>query len=188
MDETLFPHKEKREIQDLFLQDVAKALNTEKHLLSHAPTGLGKTTILGPALFYVLRKKKTIFFLTPRHTQHRIAVETLKLIKKKHGIDLLAVDFIGKKWMCQQPGVQAMHSSEFAEYCSDMLEKGTCEYYSNIRSKGKLKLESQEVVKQLKALNPLNVEKVCKICGEARLCPYEMSCVLAKTADVIICD
>src|SRR4030043_629647 len=103
MDETLFPHNEKREIQDLFLQDVAKALNSEKHLLAHAPTGLGKTTILGPVLFYGLRKKKTMFFLTPRHTQHKIAVETLKLIKKKHGIDLLAVDFIGKKWMCQQP-------------------------------------------------------------------------------------
>ncbi len=188
MDETLFPHEEKREVQDQFLQDAVKALNKGNNLLAHAPTGLGKTTILGPALFYGLRKKKTIFFLTPMHTQHRIAVETLKLIKKKHGLDILAVDFIGKRWMCQQPGIQAMGSSEFAEYCSDMLEKRTCEYYSNIRSKGKLKLEAQEVVKQLKALNPLNVEKVCKICGEAKLCPYEMSCVLAKNADVIICD
>ncbi|MDP2907180.1 MAG: DEAD/DEAH box helicase family protein, partial [Nanoarchaeota archaeon] len=188
MDETLFPHEEKREVQDLFLQDVANALNSEKHLLTHAPTGLGKTTILGPALFYSLRKKKTIFFLTPRHTQHRIAVETLKLIKKKHGMDLLAVDFIGKKWMCQQPGVQAMHSSEFAEYCSDMLEKGNCEYYNNIRKKGKLSAEAQEILRQLKSSNPLNVEQVCKTCGDAKLCPYEMSCALAQKADVIICD
>jgi DNA excision repair protein ERCC-2 len=188
MDETLFPHEEKRDVQDVFLQDVAKALNSEKNLLAHAPTGLGKTTILGPALFYSLRKKKTIFFLTPRHTQHRIAVETLKLIKKKHGMDLLAVDFIGKKWMCQQPGVQAMHSSEFAEYCSDMLEKGNCEYYNNIKKKGKLSTESQEILRQLKSSNPLNVEQVCKTCGDAKLCPYEMSCALAQKADVIICD
>ncbi|MBL7100956.1 MAG: ATP-dependent DNA helicase [Nanoarchaeota archaeon] len=188
MDDTLFPHEEKREIQDKFLQDTVRFLNNGKNFLAHAPTGMGKTTILGPALFYGLRKKKTVFFLTPMHTQHKIAIDTLKLIKKKHNMDILAVDFIGKRWMCQQPGVQAMGSSEFAEYCSDLLEKKGCDYYSKIKTKGKLSFEAREILKKLKFLNPLGVEQVCKICGEAKLCPYEMSCVLARKADVIICD
>lgn len=188
MDETLFPHKEKRPVQEEFLKDVVNALNYDKHLLAHAPTGLGKTAVLGPALFYSLRKKKTVFFMTPRHTQHKIAVETLKLIKKKHNVDLLAVDFIGKKWMCQQPGVQVLSSSEFAEYCSDMLEKGSCDYYNKIKTKGKTSIDAQNVLKQLKSANPLSVEQVCKTCGEAGLCPYEMSCILAQKADVVICD
>lgn len=188
MDDTLFPHEEKRDVQDQFLQDAARALNNDKNFLAHAPTGLGKTTILGPALFYSLKKKKTVFFLTPMHTQHRIAVETLKLIKNKHSMDILAVDFIGKRWMCQQPGVQATNASEFAEYCSDLLEKKNCEYFNAVKRKGKLSMEAREVLKKLKALNPLGVEKVCKICGDAKLCPYEMSCLLAQKADVVICD
>ena len=89
------------------------------------------------------------------HTQHKIAVETLKLIKKKHKMNIIAVDFIGKKWMCRQSGVQAMHSSEFAEYCSDLLEKGNCDYYNRIRKKGKMSLEAQSTLQQLKRLNPL---------------------------------
>ena len=188
MDETLFPHEEKREIQDKFLNDTVRTLNNDKHLLVHAPTGMGKTTVLGPALFYGLRKKKTVFFLTPMHTQHKIAVDTLKLIKKKHNMDILAVDFIGKRWMCQQPGVQSMGSSEFAEYCSDLLEKGNCEYYSKIKNKNKLTLEAKNMLKKLRFLNPLSVEKVCKVCGDGKLCPYEMSSILAQKADVIICD
>lgn len=188
MDETLFPHEEKREIQDQFLQDVVRALNNEKHLLAHAPTGLGKTTAVGPALFYGLRKKKTVFFLTPKHTQHKIAVETLKLIKEKHNMDILVVDFIGKKWMCQRPGVQAMNSYEFAEYCSDLLEKGNCEHHNKIKNKGKLSIEAQNILKQLKNLNPISVEQACKVCNNEGLCPYEMSCILAQKADVIICD
>jgi len=159
MDETLFPHKEKREIQDKFLQDVVRHLNNDNNFLAHAPTGLGKTTVLGPALFYALRKKKTIFFLTPMHTQHKIAVETLKMIKEKHNMDILVVDFIGKKWN-----------------------------YNKIKRKGKLTFEAQTTLKKLKTLNPLDVEKACKVCGDSKLCPYEMSCILAQKADVIICD
>ncbi len=188
IDETLFPHKEKREIQDQFLKDTVRILNNGNNFLAHAPTGLGKTTILGPALFYGLKKKKTVFFLTPMHTQHKIAIETLKLIKKKHKMNILAVDFIGKKWMCQQSGVQIMQSGEFAEYCSDMIEKGNCKYYENIKKKGKLSMEAQGILRQLKNQNPLSVEEVCKICEESKLCPYEMSCILAQTADVIIGD
>lgn len=188
MDEFLFPYEKMREIQEEFLKDVARSLNNDKHFLAHAPTGLGKTAVLGPALFYGLRKRKTIFFLTPMHTQHRIAIETLKLIKEKHNINLLAVDFIGKKWMCQQPGVNTLHSSEFAEYCSDLLEKGDCEYYNHVKTKGKLSSEAKNTLKRLKTLNPLDVEKVCKVCGDAKLCPYEMSCILAQNADVVVAD
>jgi len=188
MDETLFPHKRKRDIQDIFLQDVVRNLNNQDHFLIHAPTGMGKTTILGPALFHALKKRKTVFFLTPMHTQHKIAIKTLELIKKKHNMDFVAVDFIGKKWMCQQPGVQAMGSSEFSEYCVDLTEKKNCKYFNNLKKKGKVSAEAQEVLKNLKEMNPLDNEKLCKICGKAKLCPYEISCMLAYKANVIICD
>ena len=68
MDETLFPYEEKREVQDQFLQDVVRHLNNGKNFLVHAPTGLGKTTILGPALFYALNNKKTTIIDNAKNT------------------------------------------------------------------------------------------------------------------------
>jgi DNA excision repair protein ERCC-2 len=188
MEEFLFPHEKIREVQEDFIRDVAKALNENKNMLIHAPTGLGKTTILGPALAYAIKNKKTVFFITPMHTQHKIAVETLKKIKEKYKKEFVVVDLIGKRWMCQQKGVQELTSHEFAEYCSDMIDKGECQYHSNIKKKGKNSIETDMTVRELKQKNPLHVEEVCKICGDSKLCPYEISCILGQDAQVIIGD
>ncbi|MEM4267092.1 MAG: DEAD/DEAH box helicase family protein, partial [Candidatus Nanoarchaeia archaeon] len=188
MDELLFPHEKIREVQEDFLKDVARCLEEEKNMIIHAPTGLGKTTILGPALAHAFKKKKTIFFITPMHTQHKIAIETLKKIKEKHKVDFIAVDLIGKKWMCQQPGVEGLSSNEFGDYCSDMIDKGLCEYHTRIKKKGKLSPETEIVLKELKQNNPMHVEELCKKCKENKLCPYEVSCLLGQEAQVIIGD
>jgi len=188
MDEFLFPHEKIREVQGDFLNDVARALNENKNMIIHAPTGLGKTTILGPALAYAIKNKKTIFFITPMHTQHKIAIETLKKIKEKYKVKFTGVDIIGKRWMCQQKGVDALTSNEFGEYCSDMIENGECEYYSNVRSKGKQSVNTEMLLKELKEKNPMHVEELCKRCGEKKLCPYEISCLLGQSSEVIIGD
>lgn len=188
MDEFLFPHEKTREVQEDFLKDVAKSLKENKNMIIHAPTGLGKTTILGPALAYALKNKKTIFFITPMHTQHKIAVETLKKIREKHKIDFIAVDLIGKKWMCQQQGVEALTSNEFGEFCSDLIDKGECDYYSKVKKKGKISVETEVLLKELEEKNPLHVEELCKRCGERKLCPYEISCLLGQNAQVLIGD
>ncbi|MFH1211074.1 MAG: ATP-dependent DNA helicase [archaeon] len=188
MDEFLFPHEKIREVQDEFIKDVAKALEDKKNILLHAPTGLGKTTILAPALAYAIKNKKTIFFITPMHTQHKIAIETLKKIKEKHKTEFVAIDLIGKRWMCQQKGVQDLPSHEFGEYCLDMIDKGECQYHSNIKKKGKNSIEAEFILREIKNNNPLHVEEVCERCGKNKLCPYEICCILGQDAQVIIGD
>ena len=87
-----FPHKEVREGQSDFIIDLEDAFSNGKILLAHAPTGLGKTaSALSVAVQYAIANDKKIFFLTNRHTQHRIAVDTLKLIRKNHGINCLFI-------------------------------------------------------------------------------------------------
>ena len=84
----LFPHDKIRDIQDTVVSDVHNALKDKKHMVIHAPTGIGKTaSVLAPALSFALDKELTVFFLTSRQTQHWIAVETLKSIRKKHFVD-----------------------------------------------------------------------------------------------------
>ncbi len=188
MEEFLFPHEKIREVQEDFIKDVAKFLEENKNMIMHAPTGLGKTTILGPALAYAIKNKKTVFFITPMHTQHKIAIETLRKIKEKYKTKFTAVDFIGKRWMCQQKGVEALTSNEFGEYCSDMIEKGICDYYNNVKKKGKPSVDTEFLLKELEDKNPLHVEELCKMSGERKLCPYEISCLLGLNAQVLIGD
>ena len=75
-----FPHETIREGQVDLVNDISQALREQKILLAHAPTGLGKTaSALSVAVKYALESKKVVFFLTNRHTQHKIAIETLQM-------------------------------------------------------------------------------------------------------------
>src|SRR3989338_5295046 len=82
--EILFPHDKVRDIQDSMISDIYDSLKNKKNIIVHAPTGIGKTvSALAPCLSFALKKGLTVFFLTSRQTQHKIAVDTLKQIKKK---------------------------------------------------------------------------------------------------------
>ena len=185
----LFPYPKVRDIQDALIQTIDNTIKKQRNLIVHAPTGLGKTAAaLGPALKYALKNKKTVFFLTSRHTQHKIAIETLKQIKEKYNEDFNAVSIIGKKWMCPVPGTSDLYSGEFADYCKKVREDGKCEFYINTRKSNKLTVQAKKIFEDIKKINPCNTEKVMDICKNEKLCPYELSRELASKSSVIICD
>jgi DNA excision repair protein ERCC-2 len=185
--EIYFPHDDFRKIQSEMIEDVASAIRAKKNLIVHAPTGLGKTAAsIAPALTYAIKNKKTVFFLTSRHTQHKIAIETLKNIKKKYNLDFSVVDIIGKKWMCLQPGVEALYSSEFSEYCKAVREDGKCEFYVNTKNKSnKLTVNAQLALDETKNLD---LKQMMGYCKDKTLCPYEISVALGRDAKVVVCD
>jgi len=123
----LFPFPAVREGQKQFLTDVAETVNVGGILLAHAPTGIGKTVAsIAPALEYALENHKTILFLTPKHTQHTIVIDTLKSINARHRLDVAAVDVIGKRWMCQH-NIDDLDSREFNEFCRSKKKDETCD-------------------------------------------------------------
>jgi DNA excision repair protein ERCC-2 len=187
--EILFPHDKVREIQNDMISDVHNAIKNKKNMILHAPTGIGKTvSVLGPALSYAMKNKLTVFFLTSRHTQHNIAINTLKQIKKKHDVDFSVADIIGKKWMCLQPGIEIMPSGDFTDYCKKLREDNECEFYSNTLEKSRTAtVKAKKVLNELKIL-PLHVEELIGSCDKEKLCPYEMAALIGKEAKVIITD
>lgn len=189
MERYLFPYDRIREVQEDMIEEVAGVLEDGKDLIVHAPTGLGKTVAtLGPALKYALEKKKKIFFLTSRHTQHVIAIDTLRQIKEKYGLEFAAVDLIGRKWMCPVPGIAKMRTGDFYEYCKKQKEDGLCEYHSNTKDGNKLTTEAKRALTELKKESPTHIEKFMTLCGRDDLCPHELATALAKEASVIVAD
>ena len=184
----LFPHEQLRPSQKELIDSITNALSNKKSIIIHAPTGLGKTaSSLAPALSYAIENDLTVFFVTPKHTQHRIAVETLRAIKKKFDIDFQVVDLIGKKHMCAQNVADEMSNNEFYDYCKDLVSKDNCNFYSNLKNKDKLSLQTELVIRDLSG-KILHVEEMKDSAKSEKLCPFEVSCILGKKARVIIGD
>jgi DNA excision repair protein ERCC-2 len=185
---SLFPYDTIREEQNKFVQDVYDCVSTSKSIIAHAPTGLGKTAAsLAPALAYAIDKKKTIFFLTSRHTQHSIAIETLKLIKEKHNASFGITDIVGKKHMCAQDALDMLSTGQFHEYCKALRDNNQCEFFNNLKKGIIMSSEAKAVVDALKR-EPLSSAKTVELGKKFQICPYEAATIAAKEASVVITD
>jgi len=183
----LFSHDTIRPGQEELIKTITEALNNKKSVLAHAPTGLGKTAAaLAPALECAIKNDLTIFFLTSRHTQHKIVLETVQLLKERNNLTFPVVSLIGKKHMCAQDNIATMGASDFTHFCKTLVEGNACEYYTNVR--GKNNILAQQLLQQLKLGPPLSPEQVMARAAEHKLCPYELSLLLAEEAKVIIAD
>jgi DNA excision repair protein ERCC-2 len=183
-----FPYPHVRAEQEGMVASIQHALETKTHLIAHAPTGLGKTiAALGPAVKHAIDNDTTVFFLTSRHTQHAMALNTLRDIKEKFTLDFSVVDLIGKKGMCLQPSVDLLPSSDFTEYCKELREKNNCEFYTNTKGETPT-VKALKVIEDLKPSMPCSTEHVNSVCKEEKLCPYETSIIIAEKAKVIIGD
>jgi len=175
----LFPFGSVREGQRQFLGDVARAVKEGKHLLAHAPTGLGKTvSTLAPVVAYALANNKRVFFLTSKQSQHKIAIDTLKAIREKAGVPIVVADVIGKQDMCPRREARDLFPKRFAEFCHREVVSKSCEYFEN-DNKGAIKLLKQR---------PLHVEELVITSTDCVVCPYQAGLDLAAQAHVVVCD
>jgi len=183
-----FPHAIVRPSQQELIKDMQSAFAQKEILIAHAPTGLGKTaSALSVALTYAREHKKKIFFLTNRHTQHKIAIDTLRDVNKMHDEHFLAADLVGKRWMCNQDVAQ-LFGTDFNEYCKTVVEKGECGFYEAVRSKKGVSVEAKRFLSQLSGHGPLHNEELITLSNAQNMCSYEMALLLAKKADVFIGD
>lgn len=183
----LFPFDKIREGQRDLIRDVELCLREGRSLIANAPSGVGKTAAtLSPALEYALRHDKVVFFLTPRHSQHRIVIETLQRIREKFDVKFTVVDIIGKKWLCPVPGIELLSTSDFNDYCATVKKEERCIFYNNTRRIGGLTSKAQEIFERILNSKPLHAEELKAMCKG--LCPYEIALEVARRSRVVICD
>ena len=174
----LFPFPKIRNGQREFLSDVRCVLSEGKNLIAHAPTGIGKTVaVLAPSLEYALQEGKTVIFLTPKQSQHKIAIETLKLIKDYSKVDFCAVDIISKQNMCPR-SVSKEHFAFFNEFCKIEQKTKSCSYFRR---------HDPDIANKI-IENVLHVEELCDLCSKGGVCPHRTALDVGESADIIICD
>ena len=171
----LFPFDTVRDRQDELIEEAQKALDSKKSLVAHAPTGLGKTAgTVTPALEKAREEDKKVFFVTPRHSQHQIALETVRKINDRHDENIISVDLIGKDHLCE------------ADVSTRAGEGPDCPRHSKtFTDSHELTEEARKKLREVKHQN-LSAGQMKTACNN--VCAYSLSLKLAEQADLIIAD
>jgi len=174
----LFPYDRVRVGQRAFLDDVHDACEEGGVLVAHAPTGIGKTvSALVPAVQRALDEGKLVMFLTPKQSQHRVAVDTLRRMAERSTRPIRVVDVIAKQAMCPRVGGDEHHAA-FHEFCRSQVRAGKCSYH--MRS-------NAQVVKAISG-RIMHVHELVAAARRARVCPHKAAMDAAAGAHVVVCD
>ncbi|MBL7117225.1 MAG: ATP-dependent DNA helicase [Candidatus Syntrophoarchaeum sp.] len=162
------------------MKDVKHSVEGGNILIAHAPTGIGKTVAaLVPALQYAIETEKTVFFLTSKRSQHKIAIDTLRLIKEHAKLDFVTVDVTSKQSMCPRAvSIYREFYSLFNEFCKSEQKSKRCRYFMK-RDEEALQRVKEEI---------MHVEDLCSWCASRGVCPYKAALEVAESADVLVCD
>ncbi len=175
----LFPFPTIRGGQREFLDGARDAMADGMHFIAHAPTGIGKTAAaLTASLEYGMKNGMLTLFLTSRQSQHKIAIETLKLMKERSGEDIVVVDVIAKQSMCPRSDAARLFPGEFYEFCSVQQRTRRCKYALN---------DNEDLIETL--MHEIHhVDSLVSLAVEHEACPYKTALDLGEFADVIVCD
>ena len=172
---SIFPFEEVRDRQSRLLEKSREVIEEESNLIAHAPTGIGKTAAaVTPALEAAREDDRTVFFLTPRHSQHEIALETVKKINDRHDENFVSVDLIGKSHLCEAgPGTTAGEGPDCPRYEDTYTDSH------------ELTKQAKSMIDRIKHQN-LSAHEVKEKCS--KVCPYEILTNMTRDADIIIAD
>ncbi len=174
----LFPHNRVRKGQLRFLDDVHAAMGEGGVLVAHAPTGIGKTaSALVPAVQHALQEDRLVMFLTPKQSQHRIAIETLRRMDGLADRRIRVVDVIAKQAMCPRVSGREHHAA-FHEFCRNQVRMGRCRLYRR---------SNAAVVKRIQG-SIMHVHDLVAVARRAGVCPHKAALDAAAGAHVVVCD
>ncbi|MCL5100138.1 MAG: ATP-dependent DNA helicase [Candidatus Marsarchaeota archaeon] len=175
----LFRFERTRPFQKDMMDDITAALSSKRDILVNAPTGVGKTdAALSAALTYALNNDLDVFFLTPKISQHRIAVDVLSGIRSKFGLDFSFVDMVGKRTMCVNDKINAIENEAFYAACENLVKKERCPFFS----RAKLTTNANE----LKDVVDASHNTLFGFSFDHGLCAYEIAAKLARDARVVV--
>ncbi len=163
-DMDLFPFPVARRGQVDLLHDARECAAGGKVLVAHAPTGLGKTAVaLTASLEVALRDGGRTVFLTPRQSQHRAVIETVKIMPS----NIRTVDLLSRESMCP-------HGPR-----SPCLEGRKC----HLQADGRITQCAREILGR-----PMHAQELVALCLRRGACPYLSAKMASAGADLVVGD
>ena len=134
-----FRHDKLRAHQKQLISDIYAAISEGRILLANAPTGSGKTdSALSAAITLAIQEDLTVFFLTSKISQHKIALEVVKGLADKYKIKVQAVDLIGRSHCCIDDKLRELDSESFMNVCGRKRRHKNCIFYLNARGSDRM--------------------------------------------------
>ena len=180
--EPLFRFDRPRPRQEAMMADIRKSLSEARDVLINAPTGIGKTDAsIAAALGFAVEQNLDVLFLTPKISQHRIAIESLKGIRKKFRADIRYVDIVGKRNLCINTDVNSVEGEAFYKSCETAVSSKRCQFYTSAK-------DPANITPELVEANYLGHNALFDESFRRGVCAYEVATYLAKDANFIIAD
>lgn len=174
------------------MDDIYSCIESGKMLLAQAATGSGKTDAsLSAAITYAMENDLTVFFLTPKISQHKIAMDVVRGIANKYGLDLRAVDLVGRRNACLEDSLLGLDADAFYQSCEKKRKKKQCMYYKNAKGSGRFEeIRADHLFrKMLKHYGPGKYHgELMALALKSEACPYEWMLKLGGASNVIIAD
>ena len=181
-------HPKPREGQSEMIASCLETLAKGGAHLANAPTGIGKTAAaLAAALEFANYgpERKTVMFLTPRQSQHKIVVDTVRRINHISEHDQISlVDMIGQSSMCVEP-FAGNRGASFSLMCANHRKNRQCKPWLTSAPAFERRILSDPLhVDELVEMSKTHIENGQK----TQTCPWKAARNAAKEAQVIVCD
>ena len=191
-----FPYQDFRPFQQDAIDFAFNVIRNGEIGLLSSPCGTGKSISILTAFFKARDLDNSIgklVVLTRTQNQLAIYCRELKRIKRYSGVSFDASIFRNKMEMCPhiRQSLRSTHLSyrDFLQYCRNLRDRAfgkTCDYYDRMYRGDKLSSHAHDSVNRIRRIGPLLPEEVYRIGAGARLCPYEITNVIAEHAQVIV--
>jgi DNA excision repair protein ERCC-2 len=168
-EELAFPFPAPRPVQDEAMGAVVAALESGRHLLLAAPTGVGKTVAaLYPAVKLALATGRRVAFLTAKTMQQQLAVQTLASM--------------------QQGGWRSIQIRAKAKMCANREVICHEEFCLHAREYGSKLAERGVLPTLLAGSSHLDPDRIYEVAHAAEVCPFEVSLELLRETSAVVCD
>lgn len=191
-----FPYSSFRPFQLNTIKFAYEVMRNGKIGLLSSPCGTGKSISVLTAFFAARELNpslRRLVALTRTKNQLEIYARELKNIKEHCGVNFTASIFKSKKEMCphavEDQKLKDISYRDFLYYCKGLKEGafgGTCKYFDKTYSGWKPSWHAYNVVGKIKKIGPILPDEVYEICHSESLCPYEVTKILTRYADIVI--
>jgi DNA excision repair protein ERCC-2 len=166
----VFPFEAPRPHQNELIDAITTQLTKKRPMLIQAPTGLGKTIgVLYPTLKESLSRGQKTIYLTPKNSQHQIALDTIEILQEK-GAPFKSLILTAKKKLCMKN--EPICNAKFCEFAENHFTK----------------LTEHGLLNKVQKKKNVSAPYFKKMAKTYKVCPYELQMQSIPFFDVVVGD